>query len=261
MNSPLITRYLAIGYKGKPIVSGLNLSLPEKKVTALIGRNGAGKSTLIKTLTGFLPPVKGEILVEGKNILQYSRKELSKIISLVSTDPHSAGGLRLRELVSLGRIPYTGRMGILSREDKEKINRALETLRLDHKAESFVSDLSDGERQRGMIARGLVQETPIIILDEPFAFLDVAARLEITDMISCLAKDEDKAILFSTHEVGEALKNVENVWMFISGKEKGEEEVVEGTPEELIDQGSLDLLFPDSNVTFDKALKEFKIKK
>lgn len=245
----MIIHNLSIGYK-RPLASGLNLSL-DRGVTALIGRNGAGKSTLIKTLTGQQSPLEGSITINYKSLYEYSKKELARLIAVVSTDPSLAGGLRLHELVSLGRIPYTGRMGILTKEDREKVEKSMVSVGIVDKKDRFVAELSDGERQKGMIARGLVQETPYIIMDEPFSFLDVASRLEIQELAKELAGKENKSILFSTHEVAEALQTVDKVWAFtVNG-------VIEGSPESLIESKVIDSLFNNPKVGFDKEKRMF----
>ena len=251
MNVILETENLAIGYKGVQIAENLNLNLREGEVTALIGRNGAGKSTLIKTLTGNLPPLKGSVTINKENITKINLKDLSRLISVVNTDPHMAGGLRLRELVELGRIPYTGRIGILSKDDNHIVEEALKATGVLHMKERYVSELSDGERQKGMIARGLAQETPLIIMDEPFSFLDVASRWEILELMKNLAIEKNKAILFSTHEVSEALRMSDRIWLFtVNG-------LLEGEPEKLISSGAVDLLFPQSRIKFDKEKGDF----
>lgn len=242
---------LSVGYK-RPIVAGLNLSLP-MGVTALLGRNGAGKTTLIKTLTGSILPIMGDVILNGKSVRNYSKRELAKYVSLVSTDYHSAGGLRLKEFVALGRIPYMGRMGILSADDREKVHEAMNRVGISGKADEYVSRLSDGERQKGMLARVLVQETPIIIMDEPFSFLDVSSRLELYALIDNLSKEENKSVLFSTHEITEALRMVGNIWMFtIDG-------FAEGSPERLINEGMVDKLFPNKNIWFDSKSRDFRL--
>lgn len=253
MSVILKTRNLSIGYKKIKIAEDLSLELRRGEVTALIGRNGAGKTTLIKTLTGNLNPLGGEIFLEGRKLGEYKRTELAKAMAIVNTDPNMAGGLRLKELVGLGRIPYTGRMGVESKADKDIIEKVLETTGIAHKKESFVSELSDGERQKGMIARALAQQTPIIIMDEPFSFLDVASRLEMLDLLNNLAKEDNKAILLSTHEVAEALKMSVQIWLFLR------EEMITGRPEDLIERGDIDRLFEDTKVKFDRERGEFRI--
>lgn len=241
---------LAIGYKGQAIYSGINLTL-KPGVTAIIGRNGVGKSTLIWTLTGSLQPTAGIVRLGNKEIGEYSRKELAKSVAIVSTEQAMAGGLRLCELVALGRIPYTGRMGRLTVEDRRIVEDAMKRVGIAHKKDSFVAELSDGERQKGMIARGLVQSTPIIIMDEPFSFLDVASRLEIMALIQELALSGGKAILYSSHEVTEALKSSDRIWAFTS------DGIEDGSPEQLIERGTMNHIFPNKNVKFDKDSREF----
>lgn len=248
----MTTHNLAIGYKS-PLATGLNLTLPVG-VTALIGRNGAGKSTLIKTLTGLLPPLEGEVRLEGKRLQDYPRKELARKIALVTNEAGVAGGLKLSEFVGLGRTPYTGRFGILSEDDNEIVKKAMCDVGIWHKRDSFVSQLSDGERQKGLIARGLVQETPIIIMDEPFSCLDVASRLEMLSLTRRLAGELNRAILFSTHDVTEALRMTKRIWMFtVDG-------LVEGSPRQLIDDGAVDRLFPNKEIKFDHERMDFFIK-
>ena len=254
MKKVLETKDLAIGYKKKEIASHITLTLRGGEVTSLIGRNGAGKTTLIKTLTGNLQPLVGEILIEGRNLQDFTRKELARIMAVVNTDPNIAGGLRLKELVGLGRIPYTGKFGLNKGEDEVIIADAMKAVGIEHKKDSFVSQLSDGERQKGMIARGLAQQTRIILMDEPFSFLDVASRLEIFSLLKRLAKEKDKAILLSTHEVTEALKMTDKVWLFLK------DEIYEGNPELLIEDGKIDKIFPDSKVRFDKEKGDFYLK-
>ena len=250
MKDFLQVRKLAIGYKGKRIAENVDLRL-NGGVTALIGRNGVGKSTLIKTLTGNLKPLEGEIEICGKPLGEYDLKALSKTVSLVATDFNQAGGLRLHELVALGRIPYTGKFGKLDKNDKDKIEAAIEKVGLTHKKDAFVAELSDGERQKGNIARGLVQETPLIIMDEPFSFLDVASRLEMMEIMRELTDSEKMTILYSTHEVTEALKSADRIWLMSRG------EVKEGSPTEIIDSGAIEMLFDNPRIKFDIEKESF----
>lgn len=247
----LSIRHLDIGYGKDPVLRDLSLSLSPGEVTALIGRNGSGKSTLIKTLTGNLRSLGGEISIGEKELGKFSRKELARTFAVVTTENHTGGGLRLEEMVSLGRIPYSGMTGILSRVDRELISEALEAVGLTPLKRKFVSELSDGERQKGMIARGLAQQTPILIMDEPFSFLDVASRLELMILLRKLAREKRKAILFSTHEVGEALRMADKIWMIVRNGKDAHNELIEGAPEELIEKGYVKYLFPDSRVEFD----------
>ncbi|MCH5217166.1 MAG: ABC transporter ATP-binding protein [Muribaculaceae bacterium] len=242
---------LAIGYRGKAILSDLSLSLQTGKVTAMIGRNGVGKSTLIKTMTGHLAPIAGEVRVEGELLSRLGRKELAKKIAEVTTERNMAGGLRLEELVGLGRTPHTGFLGRMTPLDRMAVEDAMMAVGIHALRHRFVSELSDGERQKGMIARGLVQETPIIIMDEPFSFLDVGSRIELLHTTVNLAHQMGKAILFSTHEVADALRLCDRIWLFTG------DGITDGTPSELMESEALGGMFVDKNVVFDKGKGDF----
>lgn len=246
---------VSIGYKKKAIVEGINLSLSEGKVTAMLGANGTGKSTLIKTISGNLKALQGIIELEGKSLDTYTRKEIARQMAVVTTDSEMAGGLRVEELVALGRIPYTGALGKLGDSDRKIIKDAMEMVGILHKRDTYVSNLSDGERQKAMIARGIAQDTPLLIMDEPFSFLDVAARIEILLLLKEIAKKENKAILYSTHEVTQALRMVEKIWMFLS--DESGKKIVEGSPEEMIAKGYPDHLFDSESISFDPLMRDF----
>ena len=177
--SHLSIGYLLKGGKRKVIHEDLNLHLQAGEVTCLLGLNGAGKSTLLRTLCGFQPPLSGEIRLMGKPLASYSQSNFSLTVGVVLTEKTNAGGITVYELVSLGRHPYTGFFGQLKKHDKEIIEQSLEAAGIAHKAQNYVSELSDGERQKAMIAKALAQQCPIILLDEPTAFLDVTSRIEI----------------------------------------------------------------------------------
>lgn len=200
------TNHLSIGYllKGgrrKIIHEDLNLRLQPGEVTCLLGLNGAGKSTLLRTLCGFQPPLSGEIRLMGKPLASYSQSNFSLTVGVVLTEKTNAGGITVYELVSLGRHPYTGFFGQLKKHDREIIEQSLEAAGIAHKAQNYVSELSDGERQKAMIAKALAQQCPIILLDEPTAFLDVTSRIETMVLLHRLAMEQHKAILLSTHDL------------------------------------------------------------
>ncbi|MCH5213612.1 MAG: ABC transporter ATP-binding protein [Muribaculaceae bacterium] len=257
MKPILQTRQLAIGYKGAPLLKGIDLSLFSGITTAVIGRNGSGKSTLIKTLTASLKPKEGEVILDGKPLGSYSNKELARLMAFVGTEKDIAGGLRLHELVALGRIPHTGFFGKMSQEDRRGVEHSIELVGISHKADAFVGELSDGERQKAMIAKGLAQNTPIIIMDEPFTFLDIASKLEMLRLLNRIAESEKKAILFSTHEISLALRMAPRGWLFTSDMQSGEKRVVDGTPDQMIERGEIDKVFPDSAVKFSRETGEF----
>ena len=193
--SRLSIGYLLKGGKRKVIHDDLNLRLQPGEVTCLLGLNGAGKSTLLRTLCGFQPPLSGEIRLMGKPLSSYSQSNFSLTVGVVLTEKTNAGGITVYELVSLGRHPYTGFFGQLKKTDREIIEQSLTAAGIAHKAQNYVSELSDGERQKAMIAKALAQQCPIILLDEPTAFLDVTSRIETMVLLHKLAVEQHKAIL------------------------------------------------------------------
>lgn len=254
MEGIIVTKDLEIGYKDRSVGSCLNISLHRGMLTALIGRNGAGKSTLIKTLTGHLRPLRGSILIDGTPITEYSRKALASKLSLVGAETNIAGGLRLEEMVALGRIPHTGYFGRLNAEDRKIVEEAMELVGIMEKKNSFVAELSDGERQKGKLARGFAQQTPIIIMDEPFTFLDVASRIEILSLMKQICHSQERSILISTHEVTEAMQLADRAWVFV------ESHVVEGKPTELVAQGVMNRIFPNRGISYDNERGEYVLK-
>ncbi len=256
----LSTKDLTVGYcNGKSetaVLSQLNLSLRQGELVCLLGANGIGKSTLLRTLSGMQKPLAGSIEIEQRDLLQMSVKQLSNLIGVVYTERTQAGALTVYELVSLGRHPYTGFFGRLSDEDHFIISDAILTMGISHKAEDFVATLSDGERQKAMIARALAQETPIIILDEPTAFLDVASRIETMKSLHRLAVEKNKAILLSSHDINQSLALAGRLWLL-----RGDGSMVEGVTEDLVLRGELDSMFSKSNVEFDYSVGDFVVQR
>lgn len=255
----LSTKDLTVGYRnGKHItevLTHLNLSLYAGELVCLLGANGIGKSTLLRTISGAQPVLKGMVEIYGRDLAEYSSKELSKLIGIVYTDRTLAGALTVEELVSLGRQPYTGFFGRLDADDYNIVNEAIEAVGMMHKSHDYVATLSDGERQKAMIARALAQKTPIIILDEPTAFLDVASRIETMQLLRQLAQSQQKAVLLSTHDVGLSLPLTDRLWLVTT-----DSTVIEGSTEQLIANGTLNNLFPNSNVAFDATVMDFRVK-
>ena len=259
MTSPVAirTHKLRIGYTvrgGVRVVHpGLDLELNRGEVTALLGRNGAGKSTLLKTLCGLLPPLDGEIVIEGKPLGDYRPEQLAASVGVVLTESTQAGGISVYDLVALGRYPHTGFFGTLREADHVAIRAALETAGIADKADRHVAELSDGERQKAFIAKALAQECPIILLDEPTAFLDVTSRLETMVSLRKLAHEKGKAILLSTHDLDTALQLADRLWLqpaYDTEKQTAEPMVI-GLPSELITSGALARFFSTDTVTFD----------
>lgn len=246
------TKDLAIGYhtnKGNKVVhSNVNLTLYNGEVTCLLGLNGAGKSTLIKTLCGFLPALEGNVFLRDKSLSAYSHSEFAREVGVVLTEKTNAGGISVYELVSLGRHPYTGFFGSLKPKDHKIIEESLQSVGIYHKKDNYVSELSDGERQKVMIAKVLAQECPIIVLDEPTAFLDVTSRIETMVLLRKLAHKQNKAIILSTHDIDSAIQMGDNLWLLSKGKA-----VRYGAPEDLIMDGTVGEFFSKENIVFDKS--------
>ena len=250
------THDLAVGYRnGKNAVTllhGLNLTLESGKLVALLGQNGAGKSTLLRALTCDEKPLSGTIQVDGKNLAEMSQKERSRLIGLVSTDRIQAGALTVRELVALGRQPHTGFLGRLDDEDHEIVRQSMEDAGIIGKAEDYVASLSDGERQKAMIARALAQQTPIIILDEPTAFLDVASRIETMRLLQTLAHDRGKAVLLSSHDISQSLMLADELWLITTDRQ-----VITGTTTDLLASGAMDRLFTNRSIHFNPQILDY----
>ena len=253
----LTTHNLTVGYTdGKsvtPILSNLNLSLNRGRLTALLGHNGAGKSTLLRAITCASKPLEGSITIGTADISQLTGRERSRLIALVTTDRITVGGLTVADLVALGRQPHTGFLGRLSTHDREAVERAMTLVGIDHKAQAYMADLSDGERQKAMIARALAQDTPIIILDEPTAFLDVASRIETMQLLHTLAHDNDKAVLLSSHDVSQSLLMADDLWLITK-----DGELISGPTPALIEQQALEQMFGNPHIKFNPTLLDFQ---
>ena len=248
-------QHLSIGYRYKgvstPIHENLDFTLKCGELTSLLGPNGAGKSTLMRTISHLQPLLSGSITLSGKELSSYNEKELSRTIGIILTDKTQTGGLTVNELVALGRQPHTGFFGRLSKQDKERIESSIQAVGLSSKKDSYMAELSDGERQKAMIAKTLVQECPLILLDEPTAFLDAASRIEITQLLHEIAKEENRAILLSTHDIEQALVLSDQIWLLT------QQGLTCGTPEDLVLNLQMDKLFEGKNVQFDKQRGSF----
>ncbi len=247
------TTGLSIGYplkrgRRKVLHEGLDLRLYPGEVTCLLGLNGAGKSTLLRTLGSFQPSLGGEIRLMGKPLSTYSRHDFSLAVGVVLTEKTNAGGITVYDLVSLGRHPYTGFFGQLKPTDRAVIEQSLEAAGIAHKARNYVSELSDGERQKAMIAKTLAQQCPVILLDEPTAFLDITSRIETMVLLHRLATEQGKAILLSTHDLDLAIQMGDRLWLLEKGAPLGW-----GTPEDLIMDGVFERFFGKEGLVFDRS--------
>ena len=257
-HSVLSTHNLSIGYgskkDSKTIASNINLSLEKGELVCLVGKNGIGKSTLLRTLSKMQPRLNGKINLAGKNLNEYSRNELAKIISLVLTEKIPSSNLTVYELIALGRQPYTNWIGKLLPEDLNQISEAIEQSHLTELMHERCDKLSDGQLQRALICRALAQNTGLIILDEPTAHLDVQHKIETFKLLKKIAHELNRAILISTHEIQLATQIADELWLMT------EQEIINGSPDELIESDKINLLFDSGTIHFDKESRQFIMK-
>ena len=198
---------LSVGYTlSHPVISDINLELKSGQLACLIGENGIGKSTLLKTLTGFLPKLNGSLLLDNRDIESFSQRELARQVSIVLTQKPDVQNLTIEEIIGLGRSPYTGFFGRLRAEDRKIVDDAIATMGIEKLRGRMIQTLSDGERQKVMIAKALAQETPVILLDEPTAFLDFPSKAETFQSLQRMAHERNKLILLSTHDLELAVR-------------------------------------------------------
>lgn len=241
--------FLKIGYvSGKSeivVLPPLTASAKGSELIAVIGRNGIGKSTLLRTLTGLQRPLSGQVCYKTINIRDYSKAELARKVGYISTETIKVSNMRVYDLVALGRFPHTNWIGKIKPEDHEKIVDALQMTSMLTFQNKLVSEISDGERQKAMIARILAQDTEIMIMDEPTAFLDVASKFEILQLMHLLSGSFGKTIIFSTHDLQTAISYSDKIWLLLENR------LIEGAPEDLTLAGAFDHLFESSAVVFD----------
>lgn len=209
---------LQIGYKDKALMPPIDVVLHEGEAVALVGANGSGKTTLFKTLTGNLKPIEGSVELCGRPLADYSPNERAKLFSLVLTEKPDDLFLKVFDIVAAGRYPHSGLMAKLCSEDYDLIQAKLQVVGVNHLIERDFVSLSDGEKQKVMIAKALVQDTPIIYMDEPSAFLDYPSKVELLRLINRLAKEEQKTVLYSSHDLELLMKHAEMMWAVAKGK-------------------------------------------
>ena len=253
-------RNLSIGYQTKhgikTVATGIDGAIKSGELTCLLGANGVGKSTLLKTLSSFQPKTGGEILLEGRELSEYSDKQLSRLIGVVLTEKPDVRNMTVRELVSLGRSPYTGFWGTYSKDDLQVVDEAIAMVGIEPLKKRMVHTLSDGERQKVMIAKALAQQTPVIYLDEPTAFLDYPSKVEVLQLLCRISREADKVIFLSTHDVELALQMADTIWLMTQG-----ESVAIGSPKTLAEQGALGRFIEREGIAFDSKTMTIKVTK
>ncbi len=236
---------LTVGYGGRVLLQEVSTHFEAGRLTALVGRNGTGKSTLLRAIAGLGEPLSGKVLIGGARKEELTPRQMASRVAFVTTERVRIANLACRDVVALGRAPYTNWIGRMQAEDEEEVMRALHLVGMESYAQRTMDKMSDGECQRVMIARALAQSTPVILLDEPTSFLDMPNRYELCSLLGELAHKENKAILFSTHELDIALSLCDSVALI-------------DTPHlhhlptaEMISSGHIERLFSSGRVGFD----------
>ncbi len=235
---------LTTGYGRTPIGRYLSATLPAGKLTALLGPNGVGKSTLLRTISGLQRPLAGSITYNDTDISQLAPKEMAKRLSVVLTFRPETEAMTVEEVVWAGRIPYAGLLGRRRAEDEQRVEKAMALTQTMRFAQRPLTTLSDGERQRVFIAKALAQDTPIIVLDEPTAFLDFGSKVEMVRLLARLAHEEGKSVLMSTHDVELALHLSDELWLLSASG------ISQGTPSTLAADGTIAQFFARDGVRF-----------
>lgn len=245
--------HLTIGYNRKAVLEDICATIREGELTCMLGANGVGKSTLLRTLACFQPRLSGSILIDGKDTDSFTAKQLATVVGVVLTEKADVAAMTVEDLVLLGRSPYTGFWGGYSSEDRSVASEAIATVGIESLRSRYVATLSDGERQKVMIAKALAQQTPIIFLDEPTAFLDFPSKVETMRLLRRVCREMNKTVFLSTHDIDLALQLADTVWLV--DREKG---VTVGAPEDLALSGELSTFFANRGVTYDTATGLFR---
>ncbi|MBQ7741665.1 MAG: ABC transporter ATP-binding protein [Bacteroidaceae bacterium] len=237
----------------KVLLRNMDTRLARGVLTCLIGVNGAGKSTLLRTLAGIQPAINGQIELNGRAIQDYDVKELARLVSVVLTDEIPEQTLTAYELVGMGRMPYTGYWGSLSKKDVHLVEEALEMVGMSDFRQRRLHSLSDGERQKLMIAKALAQDTDVILLDEPVAFLDFPSKVWVLRLLSKVAHEHGKSVLLSIHDIELALQIADRLWLLEN------QNLCEGEPAVLASEGKIDFLFKGDGIEFDRETMQYRL--
>lgn len=243
---------LTIGYNKSTVVKEISASFNSGELICLIGRNGEGKSTLIKTLCKLLPPISGSILINDNDLFKLNDKEFANLISVVLTSKISITNISVKEFIAFGRYPYTNWLGKLNKDDEEQIHSAIEMCGISHLIDRDFSSLSDGEKQKVNISRAIAQHTPIIILDEPTAHLDLVNNVEIFKLLKELTHKYGKTIIFSTHYIEFALQLADKIGLINDGS------FFCNTPKNIIESKKINQLFDKKSVNFNSTTNSFE---
>ena len=245
---------LTIGYGHRILLQHASATIPAGELVALVGRNGTGKSTLLRAIAGLGERLGGEIRLDGHSLETLSPQQLATTVSFVTTERVRIPNLRCEDVVALGRAPYTNWIGRVQEQDKAIVERSLELVGMAAFAGKTMDRMSDGECQRVMIARALAQDTPVILLDEPTAFLDLPNRYELATLLRRLTRDEGKCILFSTHDLDVALSLCDSVALIDTPS-------LHHLPAgEMVGSGLIERLFSGENARFDPETRTVRLR-
>ena len=239
---------MTVGYDGKPLIKDITLNVKKGEILTLIGPNGAGKSTILKSIIGQLSLIAGTVLLDGESIERMEAAELAKKMSVVLTEQVRTELMTCEDVVETGRYPYTGRLGVLSEKDHAVVWEAMELTRTTALAKKDFHSVSDGERQRVMLARAIAQEPEILVLDEPTSYLDIRYKLEFLSILQEMAKTKKRTVIMSLHELDLAERVSDRV-LCVKGAYAGRF----GTPEEVFTPGYMSELYDIMEGTFDEA--------
>ncbi len=242
----MLINQLTIGYGKETVQQNLNLTIRGGEMVCVLGKNGCGKSTLLRTLAGLQPPLGGSCTMpDGRQVREMTEREKAQHVAIVLTERLSVDKAMVEDVVAMGRYPYSDWLGVLTDSDKTQIDKALNNTEMAHKRKSFFNELSDGEKQRVLIAKALAQQTPYIFLDEPTAHLDLPNRIKTLLLLRKLAQEENKAVVISTHELDLALQTADIIWLMTP-----HQGITIGTPEKLVENGDFQRAFTDEHFTF-----------
>ncbi|MDE6498840.1 MAG: ABC transporter ATP-binding protein [Muribaculaceae bacterium] len=248
-------RNLTVGYDTKTVLGPFDSVVEAGTVTVLIGANGMGKSTLLRTLAGAQRPLGGEVLYDGVNLHSgTTARSRARLVSLVYSERNISPDLTIEEIVALGRQPYTGLFGNLGADDRKIVAESLAVVGITHLARRTAATLSDGERQKSLIARALAQDTPVMLLDEPTSFLDAASRIEVMQQLQSIAREKRVTILLSTHDIAPAMDVADNLWVI----ERPAHTMRCGTRAEVLASGAMDRVFDTRSVHFDERAGDYR---
>ena len=246
-------QHLTVGYGAKAVLSDINQTLNAGQMVCLLGANGAGKSTILRTLAGFQPPLSGTVLLDGRDLHSLSLSERSKAVSVVLTERVEVPYMKVEDLVGMGRSPHTGFFGTLSKEDRRIVGEAIQMVGITDLAHRTIDTLSDGERQKALLAKALAQQTSVILLDEPTAFLDFHAKVSTLRLMLRLAHETNKTVFLSTHDVEMAIQLSDALWIVQDGK------ISTGTTASLTESGVLSRFFAAEGIAYDTTERVLKI--